>query len=100
MKSLHFTAVDIDASKMKFDEKDEILEKALAKARKLKQKKELKDIISTIAEIKEEAVDDNIDVGNTIILNSTAEFCRTLGKLKLFALFPTRIYKHNFFNLR
>ena len=59
-----------------------MLEKALAKARKLKQKKELKDVISTMTEVKEEVTDDTSDYGNTIILNSTAEFCRTLGKLK------------------
>lgn len=60
------------------DEKDDLLERVLHKTRKIKQKENLvADIIK--AEVKEEPEDDNIDSGN-IVLNATAEFCRTLGK--------------------
>lgn len=59
------------------DEKDDILEKALHKARKIKQRENLiTEIIKT--EIKTEP-EENLDSGN-IVLNATAEFCRTLGK--------------------
>lgn len=61
------------------DDKDDLLEKALHKARKIKQKENIiADIIKM--EIKEEPADDTIDTGN-IVLNSTAEFCRTLGDI-------------------
>ncbi|KAL1494761.1 hypothetical protein ABEB36_010307 [Hypothenemus hampei] len=62
------------------DEKDDLLEKALHKARRIKQKA---DIISEIlkTEVKEVQPDEsNVDGGN-IVLNSTAEFCRTLGDI-------------------
>ncbi|XP_050299898.1 U4/U6.U5 tri-snRNP-associated protein 1 [Anthonomus grandis grandis] len=62
------------------DDKDDLLEKALHKARKMKQKET---IIADLLKIepKEEPEDDTgIDSGN-IILNSTAEFCRTLGDI-------------------
>lgn len=53
-----------------------MLEKALHKTRKIKQKENIiADILKT--EIKEEAAEEQ-DTSN-IILNSTAEFCRTLG---------------------
>ncbi|XP_050500074.1 U4/U6.U5 tri-snRNP-associated protein 1 isoform X2 [Diabrotica virgifera virgifera] len=61
------------------DDKDDILEKALHKARKIKQKENIvADIIKT--EIKAEQEEENLD-GSNIILNATAEFCRTLGDI-------------------
>lgn len=64
-------------SDLKIEEKDDFLEKALHKARRIKQKETIvADIIKT--EIKTETEEENIDSGN-IILNATAEFCRTLG---------------------
>lgn len=62
------------------DDKDDILEKALHKARRIKQRDNvIADILKK--EVKEEAQDENGDGGN-IILNSTAEFCRTLGNYR------------------
>ncbi|XP_076266874.1 U4/U6.U5 tri-snRNP-associated protein 1 isoform X2 [Rhynchophorus ferrugineus] len=62
------------------DDKDDLLERALHKTRKIKQKENLvADIIKS--EVKEEPEDDgNVDSGN-IVLNATAEFCRTLGDI-------------------
>ncbi|XP_030761590.1 U4/U6.U5 tri-snRNP-associated protein 1 [Sitophilus oryzae] len=61
------------------DDKDDLLELALHKARKIKQKENLiADIIKL--EVKEEPHDDNAESGY-ITLNSTAEFCRTLGDI-------------------
>ncbi|XP_066145884.1 U4/U6.U5 tri-snRNP-associated protein 1 [Euwallacea fornicatus] len=60
------------------DEKDDLLERALHKARRIKQKENMiADILKT--EVKEEAQEDP-DSGN-IVLNATAEFCRTLGDI-------------------
>lgn len=75
---LSFT--DIEVSNLKIeDDKDDLLEKALHKARKIKQKENIiADILKT--EIKEEPAEEQADSGN-IILNSTAEFCRTLGEI-------------------
>ncbi|XP_060516970.1 U4/U6.U5 tri-snRNP-associated protein 1 [Cylas formicarius] len=61
------------------DDKDDILEKALHKARKIRQKQSVRaDFLKT--EIKEEAEEEVVDSGN-IVLNATAEFCRTLGDI-------------------
>ncbi|XP_072379516.1 U4/U6.U5 tri-snRNP-associated protein 1 [Diabrotica undecimpunctata] len=61
------------------DDKDDILERALHKARKIKQKENIvADIIKT--EIKTEQEEENLD-GSNIVLNATAEFCRTLGDI-------------------
>ncbi|XP_018575453.1 U4/U6.U5 tri-snRNP-associated protein 1 [Anoplophora glabripennis] len=71
-------SVDIP-SDLKIEEKDDLLEKALHKARRIKQKENIvADIIKS--EIKTEVEEENIDSGN-IILNATAEFCRTLGDI-------------------
>lgn len=42
--------------------------------------KEKIDIISTVKSIKEEPISE-MEPGSNIILNATAEFCRTLGTL-------------------
>lgn len=73
------------------DEKDEELERALHKARKLKQKeKTVNQLLLNVNEMKSEPAEENADLGS-IVLNSTAEFCRTLGwflfRLKIFFLF-------------
>ncbi|CAH0554749.1 unnamed protein product [Brassicogethes aeneus] len=60
------------------DDKDDILEKALHKARRIKQKENVIADIIKKTEIKEDP--DDKDSGN-IILNATAEFCRTLGDI-------------------
>lgn len=74
-----FLDVEIPTDIKLEDDKDDLLEKALHKARKIKQKENLiADIIKT--EIKEES-DEHLDNGN-IVLNATAEFCRTLGKFQ------------------
>lgn len=73
---------------MEDDDKDEILEQALHKARRIKQKENIiAEVIKT--EIKEELEEEGVDSGN-IVLNATAEFCRTLGnyfnKISLFQI--------------
>lgn len=74
---------------IKIEENDDELEKALHKARKAKQKDNaITDFIKT--EIKGEPEEGNID-GGAIVLNSTAEFCRTLGMCFL------KLYLQNFF---
>lgn len=63
------------------DEKDEELERALHKARKLKQKeKTVNQLLLNVNETKSEPAEENADLGS-IVLNSTAEFCRTLGDI-------------------
>lgn len=75
---LSFTDIEVSNLKLE-DDKDDLLEKALHKARKIKQKENIiADILKT--EIKEEPAEEQADSGN-IILNSTAEFCRTLGEI-------------------
>ncbi|KAJ8938700.1 hypothetical protein NQ318_007988 [Aromia moschata] len=72
-------SIDIPTNVKIDDDKDDLLEKALHRARKIKQKENLiADIIKT--EIKPEAEEENNDGGN-IVLNATAEFCRTLGDI-------------------
>ncbi|KAJ8920239.1 hypothetical protein NQ315_011900 [Exocentrus adspersus] len=72
-------SVDIPTDLKLEEDKDDLLEKALHKTRKMKQKE---NIIENIIkpEIKSETEEENIDSGN-IILNATAEFCRTLGDI-------------------
>lgn len=66
-------------SDVKIEEKDDELERALHKARKAKQKEAaLSDFLASVP-IKPEP-EDNLD-GGSIVLNSTAEFCRTLGDI-------------------
>lgn len=71
--------VDIDMKNIKIEESDEYVEKAWMKAKKLK-KMERHNV--DFSQIKPEIVvkDEPIDSGN-ITLNSTAEFCRTLGDI-------------------
>lgn len=73
-------SVEIKVEDIKLeDEKDDILEKALHKARKIKQKENIIADIIGKTEVKMEP-EEEIDTGN-IILNATAEFCRTLGDI-------------------
>lgn len=75
---MFFSAVEIPTDIKLEDDKNDILEKALHKARKIKQKENLiTEIIKS--EVKEEP-EEQLDSGN-IVLNATAEFCRTLGKI-------------------
>ncbi|KAG5888097.1 hypothetical protein JTB14_021897 [Gonioctena quinquepunctata] len=72
-------AVDIPTDIKMEDDKDDLLERALHKARKIKQKENIiADIIKL--EVKTEPEEENVDGGN-IVLNATAEFCRTLGDI-------------------
>lgn len=84
---------------LKIEEQDEDLERVLSKARKLKQKeniikKSLPDIEAIKPEIKTEPEDDAMDSeGNRdahIILNATAEFCRTLGDIPTYGMAGNR----------
>lgn len=60
------------------DDKDEILEKALHKTRKMKQKENLVAEIIKSTPVKSES-EENLE--GSIVLNATAEFCRTLGDI-------------------
>lgn len=71
--------MDIPTDMKLEDDKDEILEKALHKARKIKQKENLIAEIVKATPVKSDP-DEGLDNGN-IILNATAEFCRTLGDI-------------------
>lgn len=73
-----FIAIEIK-DEIKIEEKDDELERALHKARKVKQKEDVISDLLANTEIKTET-DENGD-GGAIILNATAEFCRTLGLL-------------------
>lgn len=79
--SSSFLAVEIGADIKIEEDKDDMLEKALHKARKIKQKENLITDIMKV-EMKEEP-EEHLDSGN-IVLNATAEFCRTLGKNSTF----------------
>lgn len=83
----------------KVEEQDDDLERVLSKARKLKQKeniikKSLPDIESIKPEIKTEIEDNATDTENNrdvhIILNATAEFCRTLGDIPTYGMAGNR----------
>lgn len=69
----------IDPYSVKFEEKEELYEKALEKAKNIKLKERI-DVVSTVKSIKDEPMEE-MEPGSNIVLNATAEFCRTLGKL-------------------
>ncbi|KAM7351710.1 U4/U6.U5 tri-snRNP-associated protein 1 [Cochliomyia hominivorax] len=85
---------------VKIEEHDEDLERVLSKARKLKQKdniikKSIPDIESIKPEIKteidyENAMDSEGNRDAHIILNATAEFCRTLGDIPTYGMAGNR----------
>lgn len=68
---------------MKLEEDDDDFQAALHKARKLKQKEKVAtDIIAAVNNIKSELQEEQAGVDSSnIILNATAEFCRTLGDI-------------------
>lgn len=69
-------------TELKVEEKDDELERALHKARKVKQKEDVISDLLANTEIKSE-LDESAD-GGAIVLNATAEFCRTLGLYGVF----------------
>ncbi|XP_074029658.1 U4/U6.U5 tri-snRNP-associated protein 1 [Leptinotarsa decemlineata] len=72
-------AVNIPTDIKLEEENDSLLERALHNMRRKKQKEDvIADIIKT--EVKTEPEEENVD-GGTIVLNATAEFCRTLGDI-------------------
>nr|XP_014099711.2 U4/U6.U5 tri-snRNP-associated protein 1 isoform X1 [Bactrocera oleae] len=100
-------SMDIDdtkdtASQVKMEEADDDLERILSKARKLKQKENIIkkslpiDINSIKDEIKTEPVDGADGEGGirgadgNIVLNATAEFCRTLGDIPTYGMAGNR----------
>lgn len=68
---------------LKLEESDDDFERALQKARKLKQSEnKISDVTEVITKIKNETSDETVAVdSNSIVLNATAEFCRTLGDI-------------------
>lgn len=63
------------------DDKDDILEKALHKTRKIRQKENIITEILKSTDIKAENPDEEYENNAAITLNATAEFCRTLGDI-------------------
>ncbi|KAK5645554.1 hypothetical protein RI129_006854 [Pyrocoelia pectoralis] len=81
----HFDIDDIPAMNPKMevkmeDEVDDVLERALQKSRRLKQKQIINNTLSVADLVKAEPKEESVELGN-IVLNSTAEFCRTLGDI-------------------
>lgn len=74
-----FSEINVETD-FNIDEKDDELEQAIHRARKIKQRENIvaELVQNNIAksEIKEEPIDNG-----SIVLNTTAEFCRTLGKI-------------------
>ncbi|KAK6640297.1 hypothetical protein RUM44_011983 [Polyplax serrata] len=83
---------DLADIKIEPDEGELELQLALSKARKLKLKEKKENIRETIVRgIMENTNSQNPDgPGGTIILNSTAEFCRTLGDIPTYGLSGNR----------
>ncbi|XP_017476070.1 PREDICTED: U4/U6.U5 tri-snRNP-associated protein 1 [Rhagoletis zephyria] len=90
------------ASEVKAEEEDEDLERILSKARKLRQKENIIkkpfpiDVNSIKHEIKAEPIDGADGEGGirgadgNIVLNATAEFCRTLGDIPTYGMAGNR----------
>lgn len=83
-----FSEINVETD-FNIDEKDDELEQAIHRARKIKQRENIvaELVQNNIAksEIKEEPIDNG-----SIVLNTTAEFCRTLGKI--FWISPERMH--------
>lgn len=91
-----------DLSDVKVEQEDEDLEFILAKARRLKQREALivKSLTADETEIKMEAADEEMAVDgvafdggardSNIVLNATAEFCRTLGDIPTYGMSGNR----------
>lgn len=96
-----------DFSNIKIEDDNEDLELVLAKARRLKQKEAIinkalsMDDVLVKNEIKSEVASDGEDIdndytdNNNIILNATAEFCRTLGDIPTYGLAGNRAEVEN-----
>ncbi|KAF5308501.1 hypothetical protein FQR65_LT06166 [Abscondita terminalis] len=79
----HLSFDDVPAIKTEIkleDEVDDSLERALQKSRRLKQKRKVTSAMAIADVIKPEITEDTPELGN-IVLNATAEFCRTLGDI-------------------
>ncbi|XP_022918129.1 U4/U6.U5 tri-snRNP-associated protein 1 [Onthophagus taurus] len=73
--------IKLQPDQLKYEEKDDAFNRAIKKTRLMKDKEKLIDVISALKAIKDEPIESSqIDTGH-IILNSTAEFCRTLGDI-------------------
>ncbi|KAI4453222.1 squamous cell carcinoma antigen recognized by cytotoxic t lymphocytes [Holotrichia oblita] len=72
-------SMKIDPYSVKFEEKEELYEKALEKAKNIKLRERI-DVLSTVKSIKDEPMEE-MEPGSNIVLNATAEFCRTLGDI-------------------
>ncbi|KAB0795301.1 hypothetical protein PPYR_12140 [Photinus pyralis] len=85
LKQEHYDIDDIPAINPKMevkmeDEVDDALERALQKSRRLKQKQIINNALSVDDLVKTEPKEESMELGN-IVLNATAEFCRTLGDI-------------------
>uniref|UniRef100_W8BR87 U4/U6.U5 tri-snRNP-associated protein 1 n=2 Tax=Ceratitis capitata TaxID=7213 RepID=W8BR87_CERCA len=91
-----------DIKEVKVEDEDEDLERILSKARKLKQKENIirKNLPIDVSNIKHEIKDEPVDgadgeggirgADGNIVLNATAEFCRTLGDIPTYGMAGNR----------
>ncbi|KAF5291182.1 hypothetical protein FQA39_LY14424 [Lamprigera yunnana] len=97
----HLDIDDVPAvkSEIKLEEEiDDSLERALQKSRRLKQKKIVHSTVPVVDVIKSEPVEESLELGN-IVLNSTAEFCRTLGDIPTYGKSGNREDSENLLEL-
>lgn len=95
IRGRHGGESDGEERKFKEELEDDDLEKVLSKARRLKQKesiiKKSVPVIEIKQEVKEEEESEGFDfMENKIVLNETAEFCRTLGDIPTYGMAGNR----------
>lgn len=88
-------AVDLSGVKITFDESHVDDRQALLRAKKSKERKKLWDIGEVVKTIKVEPMDESEPVDedharSSIVLNATAEFCRTLGDIPTYGMAGNR----------
>lgn len=80
---------DLTGIKLEEDEKELELQLALKKTQRLKEG-HTADIQKTVETIKQEMLNSEENQSGNIVLNSTAEFCRTLGDIPTYGLAGNR----------
>lgn len=97
----HLDFDDVPAMKTEIkleDEVDNSLERALQKSRRLKQKRHISSKLPVVDAIKPEPAEESMELGN-IVLNATAEFCRTLGDIPTYGKSGNREDSENLLEL-
>lgn len=80
---------DLSGIKLEEDDKELELQLALKKAQKLKES-QLSNIEKVVETIKQESMGSEESQSGNIVLNATAEFCRTLGDIPTYGLAGNR----------